>query len=106
MGATMSDHFCDVCEVCGEDIDSGDRIIRVAAEACTSDAMMAKESLVFGTFHAACIVETFRDETCDGVPYIEEARETLMASSLCDCCIDKVAPVEKLSLKLIRGGLS
>ena len=81
-----------VCEICGEDIEDGDRIVRIAAEACTTNELFPRESLVFGQFHASCVVDTFRDGDCNDVPYIEEAREAIMTSPLCECCNEKMNP--------------
>lgn len=102
----MSSELTVVCEICGEDINDGERVVRIAAEAGVSEQVFPKETLVFGEFHAECVVDTFRDDNCDEVPYIEEAREAIMTSPLCDCCNDKIKPAKKREgLRLLRGGL-
>jgi hypothetical protein len=102
----MSDRY--ECGLCAEEILDGDRVIRLAAESSEEAAMGSTDILVFATFHSTCVVETFKDDLCDEVPYIEEARESLMTSPLCECCIEKVHPAvkEKSAFTLLRGGLS
>jgi hypothetical protein len=106
MVVAMSDKY--ECGLCAEEILDGDRVIRIAAESAEEAAMGSEDVLVFAVFHSTCVVETFKDDLCDDVPYIEEARESLMTSPLCDCCTDKVHPVvkERLELTLLRGGLT
>jgi len=96
-----------VCEICGEDVVDGERIVRIAAESCLSEGeILPRESLVFGTFHAECVIDTFRSDDCGDVPYIEEAREAIMTSPLCECCSDKIKPAEnRPGLRLLRGGV-
>lgn len=110
MGATMSNEVF-LCEICGDSIRLGERIVRITAESCSSDEVLPRDSLVFGTFHSSCVIETFRAKSCDSVPYIEEAREAIMTSPLCECCSDKLVPctpevTPKHGLRLVRGGLS
>jgi len=95
-----------ICELCGDEILAGDRIVRIAADTCEASDVVATESLVLGVFHASCVVETYRDEECDYVPYVEEAREAILTSDLCDCCSAKVEPLDNShGLTLLRGGL-
>lgn len=99
----MSQPF--VCQICAEEILSNERIVRVAAEACDSEESMPDESFLLAVFHSECVVETFRSDDCDDVPYVDEAREVMLASPLCDCCKGKIAPAKRPRFKLLRGGL-
>lgn len=93
------------CEICAEDISLGDSVVRIAAEAAAEADVDSHTAIVFAIFHSACVVETINDFECDTVPYIEEAREIIENSSLCECCSDKMVPPEAPGLTLLRGGL-
>lgn len=95
-----------VCEVCGENILLGDRVVRIAADVAPEANVEATDSMVFAIFHSACIVSTFNEGECDFIPYVDEAREIIQASSLCDCCSDEIEIKDAPGLKLLRGGLS
>lgn len=94
------------CEICAEDILLGDSVIRIAVEAADESDVNSHTAIVFAIFHSMCVVETIHDRECDVVPYIDEAREIVQTSTLCDCCSDKLEPREAPGLKLLRGGLS
>jgi len=96
-----------ICEICGDEISESDRIVRISADTCESRDVTASESLILGVFHAECVVETYRDQECDHVQYVDEAREAILTADLCECCSEKVSPEERsLGLTLLRGGLS
>lgn len=92
------DHLVFLCEICGCQVDAGERATRVAAEAGISDGYggvlkdETDEEVVFAVFHTDCVVETKRQRCCDSVPYVEEARETVGG--------------EQPRLILYRGGLA
>ena len=97
---------CYECEICGNDILARDSVIRIAAEASVEPNADPHSAVVFAIFHSSCVVETYDDRNCDHVPFVDEAREMIQTSSLCDCCSDKIEPSEAPGLKLLRGGLS
>lgn len=102
----MIDNDVCVCEVCGKDILLGDRVVRIAADVAPGADAEANDLMVFAIFHSACIVSTFNENECDFIPYVDEAREIIQASSLCDCCSDEIEPKEAAGLTLLRGGLT
>jgi len=101
---TMDDAL--VCGICVEEIWPGERVVRISADICDSEEVFCDESLEFAVFHSLCVLETFRSKDCDEVPYIEEAREAMLSSSLCECCKGMMTPKNERPFRVYRGGLS
>ena len=72
-----------LCELCGQRVSSGDRSVRVFAEACISDGCGGGQSslpgreVVFAVFHVECVAHTYSARECDVVPYLSEVRELI-----------------------------
>lgn len=88
-----------LCEICGCAVEHGERAARISAEAGISDGnggVTLDEEVVFAVFHVSCIAETRRQQSCDSVPYVEEAREV----------VDDGSASSRPQFVLYRGGLA
>lgn len=95
------DELIFLCEICGCAVEVGDAAARVVADSGISDGhggvyqSEVDEEVVFAVFHTSCLIETRRQQGCDSVPYVEEAREVVDGK-----------PAPRPRLVLYRGGLA
>lgn len=103
-----------ICEICYEPIRHGEPTVRIAADSAISDgfggieSLTDREVLVFGLFHAQCVVDTMNDPDQDDVEYIDEARDIIREAPLCHVCRHKVFEphkVKKSRFVVFDGGL-
>ena len=104
-----------ICEICYEPVKTGQATVRIAADSAISDgdggveSLTNREVLVFGLFHAQCVVDTVNDPDQDDVQYIDEARDIIREAPLCNVCRHKIfepQKVKKSRFVVLDGGLT